>query len=121
MPLADVPRALQALGGSAANWLSSLKSAVDAATGLSDGDKGDVVVSSSGTVWTLDPVGTAKLGGDITTAGKNLLDDADVAAQRTTLGLGTVAVNAASGWATLTVSTSAPGSPATGDLWVDTN
>lgn len=29
---------------------------------------------------------TAKLGGDITTAGKNLLDDADAAAQRTTLG-----------------------------------
>lgn len=32
---------------------------------------------------------TAKLGGDITTAGKALLDDADAAAQRTTLGLGT--------------------------------
>ena len=33
---------------------------------------------------------TAKLGGDITTAGKALLDDADAAAQRTTLGLGTL-------------------------------
>jgi hypothetical protein len=36
-------------------------------------------------------VSTAKLGGDITTAGKNLLDDADASAQRTTLGLGTLA------------------------------
>lgn len=36
-------------------------------------------------------IGTAKLGGDITTAGKALLDDADAAAQRTTLGLGTAA------------------------------
>lgn len=32
-------------------------------------------------------ISTTKLGGDITTAGKALLDDADAAAQRTTLGL----------------------------------
>ena len=36
-------------------------------------------------------VSTSKLGGDITTAGKALLDDADASAQRTTLGLGTLA------------------------------
>lgn len=63
--------------------------------GLSDGDKGDVTVSSSGTVWTIDNgvVSTAKMGGDVTVAGKALLDDADAAAQRTTLGLGTAALS----------------------------
>lgn len=36
---------------------------------------------------------TTELGGDITTAGKALLDDANAAAQRTTLGLGTAATS----------------------------
>lgn len=40
-----------------------------------------------------DSIGTAQLGGDITAAGKALLDDASAVAQRTTLELATVAAS----------------------------
>ena len=71
---------------------------------ISDGDKGDITVGGVGTVWTVDAgaINTSKLGGDITTAGKALLDDADAAAQRTTLGIGTAALEAAGYFATAT-------------------
>lgn len=71
--------------------------------------------------------GTASLA-TFTAAGRNLVDDADAAAQRTTLGLGTIATQDASSVAItggaisgtrLTLVGSAPGSPAAGDVWAD--
>lgn len=77
---------------------------IDASGGsaLADGDYGDITVSGTGTVFSIDAgvVSTTELGGDITVAGKALLDDADASAQRTTLGLGTAATTPATDYAT---------------------
>jgi hypothetical protein len=50
-----------------------------AAVGVSDGDKGDIVVSGTGTIWNFDSA-------VVTTAAKTVLDDTTVAAMVDTLG-----------------------------------
>lgn len=87
--------------------------------GVSDGDKGDIIVSSGGTVWTLESVALTSLTGltptvdglpyytgasssaltTLTSFARGLLDDADASTMRATLGLSGVSTRDIAGTA----------------------
>jgi hypothetical protein len=64
---------------------TGIETASGGGVGVTDGDKGDVVVSGTGTAWGFDPA-------IVTAAGRALIDDANAAAQRATLGVGVTTV-----------------------------
>lgn len=109
---AAAQRTALALGSAALQAASAFAAAVHqhAATDLTSGTipsarmpalTGDVTMAAGTTETAIPPasIATAKLGVDITTAGKSLLTGADAAAQRTALGLGSAATQASSAFA----------------------
>jgi hypothetical protein len=100
-------------GGGTTNFLRADGTwAAPAAGGLSDGDKGDVVVSASGATWTVDAgvvtnaklatVATATLKGR-STAGTGAVEDLSAATARTLLNVADGATRTIKGTATVTV------------------
>lgn len=76
--------------GTYSNWGFSVAGVRGAqGVGFVDADYGQISISGGVTSISIDPgaVSTTELGGDITAAGKDLLNDASVSAQRTTLGV----------------------------------
>lgn len=74
------------------SWVASV-AASGSGGGLSDGTYGDIDVSSQGSVLTVrsSVITSTKMGGDVTTVGKSLITASTTSAQRSALGLVTVA------------------------------
>ena len=71
------------------NLVAAINEVKQSSTAISNGDKGEITVAGGGLTWTIKTgvVTAAKLGGDITAAGKILLTAANLAAQRQALNI----------------------------------